>query len=66
MAKIAAGGDREVARWRRPYGAELVLTAKGRLLDKWTAGAGFTVRRRNTTLADADALARQLGGFERV
>jgi hypothetical protein len=63
MAKISAGGDREVARWRRgpasadgaPY--ELVLTGRGRLLSKTLRGDSFTLRRRNVSMQAAGAQA---------
>lgn len=46
MAKITANGHHEVARWRKPNGAELILTTNGktyRLLRKWTKGVAPSV-----------------------
>jgi hypothetical protein len=45
MAKISAGGDREVHRWRKRGGMVMVLTERGRLLEKLGPRERYRVRR---------------------
>ncbi len=55
MAKINAYGDREVLRWTRDEdGAELVLTARRRLLWKSARGGTFKLLQAGTSRRDAD------------
>lgn len=61
MAKIKARGATEVARWRKPGGAELVLTSDGRLLQKWTRGASWSLLKRQQTRQTGGAHAAVLG-----
>jgi hypothetical protein len=62
MAKITARGDRELKRWSGPNGAFLVLTQRGRLLHKYAAHAGYTLRiPRNATVEQAAQFAAKLG-----
>ena len=61
MAKISARGDSEVARWTGPGGKALVLTAQGRLLYRWTSGAGYALRERGADRRWAEEVARRLG-----
>jgi hypothetical protein len=64
MAKISARGDREVARWRRSDGAELVFTQQGRVLSKAVKGGTFTLIGRRTE-SEARHMAT-VRGMERV
>ena len=43
MAKISARGDTEAIRLRKPDGAYVVVTRKGRLLAQAYKGAGYTL-----------------------
>lgn len=43
MAKISARGDSAAIKLRKQDGGLVVLTRRGRLLEQWQAGAGYTV-----------------------
>lgn len=60
MAKISARGATKIATWKRDE-ARLVLCSDGRLLGKYLAGDGYTVRARKATLTAAAAYAAKLG-----
>jgi hypothetical protein len=75
VAKISANGHREIARWSKGSGAELILTAgngKYRILSKCGPGAGWLEQAKisaGKTITEAEAIADGYAarlGYERV
>jgi hypothetical protein len=67
VAKISANGATKMGTWTNESGASLVLCSDGRILGKWTAGAGYSRVARivkgdvRVMLEAADRYARRRG-----